>query len=296
MPYTFKLNTEYRYDDLKTFKGKYLKEIESSIIVPEYIVNKDCREWNSELSRLLLEKIKTKPEKFLVKMNDIMMEFVVTLDDKNMHLLSYQEQSDSYKAALSALEALGINAIPTVYQYTTEKPEYMINALALGYGNNVNIFLSKVLFEDILTSSSEKEFIIGHELGHNQCNSAAREIVKKSETYLMSRLNEYTADRAGLIACKSLTGAVRALLKLSDQNKSDDEWQKYAESVIDNIESMAAECYADADTHPCTERRIAALKLFWNSEKYAKLANQPNGNKNLLSDAELETEMEKLIS
>lgn len=280
----------YGYKTLNEFKAEYIRETEQSIIVPEYSTNK---EYDRQVANKMKEQFNSNPTKMFIKMNGYLRS--VVRNDWEMKIINYQEERETYVAALKAIDALGIKYIPTIYSYKAKDVSYLLNSMALGYGNNINIFLSYDLFKRILHGSKEKEFIIGHELGHNQNNSTATHIIGIGESLAVSRYGEYTADRAGLLVCKDVEAATRALLKVSTTDHSSEEKFKVAaHDMVENAEKKVAELSSDNSTHPHLARRVAAMKVFASSQMYARLTNIPVDH-STLSDEALEQSLVKII-
>lgn len=281
----------YGYKTLKEFKEEYIREAKQSIIVPEYSTNK---EFDQQLADLMKEKFSIAPTKMFIKMNGYLRR--VVRDDWEIKIIGYMEERETYEATLNSVEALNINYIPTIYSYITKKKSDLLNSCALGYGNNINVFLSYGLFHEILKGIKEKEFIIGHELGHNQNNATAVHILGVHESNEVSRLGEYTADRAGLLVCRDVEAAVRALLKVSSSERaSEEDIKKAAKNMVENAERKCVNLPGDKGTHPCIERRVMALKDFYSSQMYARLTGNPV-KESMLSDEKLKQRLAKLVN
>lgn len=279
----------YGYVKLREFKENYIKEAEESVIVPEYSTYK---EYDAKMAEEMKKGFKTAPTKMFIKMNEFLRRNVRS--DWDISVISYQEEKETYIATLNAVEALGIKYIPTIYSYKTDKEELQKNSLALGYGNNINIFLSYYLFNNTLSGLKEKEYIIGHELGHNQNNATAPFILGYGETLEISRYGEYTADRAGMLVCRDVEAATRALIKVSTEGYTEEKIAELAHDLVENIEDTIPKLHKDWGTHPCLERRIAAMKSFASSQMYARLTGLP-ADSNAISDEALDLELEKII-
>ena len=280
----------YGYKSLKEFKTEYIKEAEQSIIVPEYSTNK---KFDAKLASLMKEGFKANPTKMFIRMNLYLRNIV--RNDWDTKIINYQEERETYVATLKAVDVLGVKCIPTIYSYKTKDISYLLNSCALGYGNNINIFLSYYLFNKVLTGSKEKEFIIGHELGHNQCNSTAIHILGIGESFEESRFGEYSADRAGLLVCRDVEAAARALIKVSSaENDTEEKIKEAAHSLVENAEKKIVGLRGDKGTHPCVERRVAAMKTFASSQMYARLIGKPR-EVSMLSDDELEQSLATII-
>jgi len=139
----------------------------------------------------------------------------------------------------------------------------------------------------------ELRFVLGHMLGHHLCQhvlyqTMARYISqildlvarttlgvgglvgKPLEVALMSwsRVSEFSADRAGLLACQDLDTALRALVKLGVPSK-----KLWSEVNIEELLKQAAELEPELEVEVPPEGRLAKLKgkLGQLKEKLSKL-------------------------
>ena len=131
-------------------------------------------------------------------------------------------------------------------------------------------------------------------MGHNQNNATAPYILGYGETFEISRYGEYTADRAGMLVCRDVEAATRALIKVSSEGYTEEKVAKLAHDLVENIEDTIPDLPKDRDTHPCLERRIAAMKSFASSQMYARLTGLP-ADSDALSDEALDLELERII-
>ena len=170
-------------------------------------------------------------------------------------------------------------------------------------------------------SEQEARFVIGRECGHiangNMLyHTLATVLLKKylgrlgllteflgsiSGAPLMAwaRRSEVTADRAGLLCCRDINSAMRALLKMEKRLSDLDEvdiksYLEKAEKII--TDDKTAQLRDFLESKPQLLKRIKALKLFAESELYYYLSNQakPLG-KTLLRQEELNGEVNKLV-
>jgi Zn-dependent protease with chaperone function len=144
-----------------------------------------------------------------------------------------------------------------------------------------------VLFSPLLKvmDADELRFIIGHEMGHIALGhtwlntliggmagvpkSFGGAVVLTLAFRSWNRACEYSADRAGLLACGSLNKSISTLVKLVASDADTPAEQAAALRVIDmeddSIGNILAETLA---THPMTIRRVNQLRQFVSSRDY----------------------------
>jgi Zn-dependent protease with chaperone function len=155
-----------------------------------------------------------------------------------------------------------------------------------------------VLFEPLFQVMDRDEimFIIGHEmghvrLGHTWLNSlvggmagipasigAALILVLALRSW--NKACEFSADRAGLLACANPVKAVSALIKLEAGPAALNPANMQAimariEAQDDNWMNNLGELFT---THPMIVKRIQALRKYARSEEYQRLQAGMNGN------------------
>ena len=154
-----------------------------------------------------------------------------------------------------------------------------------------------VVYAGVLSimDADELRFIIGHELGHVRLghtwlNSLLGGMSGIPSPYLAAivlyfafrwwnRACEYSADRAGLLACGKPEKAASALIKLvggSSAVRSAEGRQQALnriEAEDDNLENNLREMIS---THPMTVRRLGALREYVASVDYQRLQAQVN--------------------
>lgn len=155
----------------------------------------------------------------------------------------------------------------------------------------------------------ERRSVVAHEaahaaFGHHSLPAAwlLRQQGRLSPTTalrLMSwnRRAEISCDRVGLVACRSLQDATKALMKLScglGEGMLKFSVDDYLEQMSD-IQSLASA--ADAadwySSHPFSPLRVAALASFWNSQAFAEAAG--GGTARVDSEA-AEARVEELLA
>jgi Zn-dependent protease with chaperone function len=172
-------------------------------------------------------------------------------------------------------------------------PGNILNAYTFGLGELPVV----VVYAGMLRIMDEDElsFIIGHELGHvclghTWLNSLVGGMSGIPSPFFASvllyisfrwwnRACEYSADRAGLLACGKPEKAASALVKLvggTSAIRSVEGWQqalRHIESEDDNLEGNLQELLS---SHPMIIRRLQALSQYAASAEYQHLQAQVN--------------------
>ena len=225
-----------------------------------------------------------------------------------------QDDSPLRNILRKCAETLGIKVPYTVISGSING----VNAMTVGSDKfcfiAMSSLLTRVLNEDQIT------FVLGHECGHialghvvyhtaaNSLRTAAEMIPVLGPTIYQAtslplkaweRRSEISADRAGLLCCGDMNIACRTLLQLEAGfvNADNFDIDKYIRdsntlrnrTVLGHFAEMKQE-------HPVLAKRMEALNLFANSEKYYRLTGRtaPNGMR-LLNDSELNRRTEEIL-
>ncbi len=155
-----------------------------------------------------------------------------------------------------------------------------------------------VVYDSLLRTMDRDEiqFVVGHELGHVKLGhtwlnslaggmagipaSISAALILTLALRWWNRACEFSADRAGLLACGKPQKAVSALVKLEigPRQLTPQMYQQvmaHIEAEDDSWLNSAQELLA---THPMIVRRIHQLKEFAQSAEYARLQNGVNQN------------------
>lgn len=221
-----------------------------------------------------------------------------------------------FKALSHCAKTLGIPMPHTVIEQGSE----LFNAFTAGTDEYAFISISPGLCN--FYSNRELSFVIGHECGH----IAARHMVYHTLVEVLtgtitphlgaigtllsstagiplmawSRRSEITADRAGLLCCGDLAIAERALLRLvtgivDAEGVDVNEYLQRSENVRD-FHGIAAFLGELGASHPMIPKRIAALRLFADSELYYSVSGKPRPKgKILLSQEELNRQVNRIV-
>ena len=170
-----------------------------------------------------------------------------------------------------------------------------INAYTFGLESPKAVVLYSPLFQ--LMDRQELQFIIGHELGHVRLGhtelnslvggmagiptSISAALILNLALLSWTRACEYSADRAGLLACGDLRKAITALVKLEARSTDPRALQEALarlDAQDDDPTNLLGELLM---THPLVIKRIDRLRNFARTAAYKRL--QESVNQNLLS-------------
>ena len=141
----------------------------------------------------------------------------------------------------------------------------------------------------------ELSFVVGHEmghvaLGHTWLNTIlggmagipapfGAAVLLYASFRWWNRMCEYSADRAGLLACGDLNLAISALVKLVAPNvRSQQEFDRalaMIDAQDDNVSNVLAEVF---QSHPMLIRRINKLRDYARTAEYQRMQAGVNGN------------------
>jgi len=171
--------------------------------------------------------------------------------------------------------------------------EDRINAYSFGWDSPQAIVLTSGTIESL--DKDEFRFVVGHEmghiaLGHTRLGSLVGGVMGAPHIPVLSTLlvpvflwwsrsAEYSADRAGLVACGDLEKATSALLKLlvgSNLAEQVDAGEIIAQSqeLSDQFDASMGEAM---DSHPFLVHRVRELVDFWNTAECQALLHHPTG-------------------
>jgi len=169
-----------------------------------------------------------------------------------------------------------------------------LNAYTFGLSDPKVVVLYSALFN--IMDEDEIRFIIGHEfghvrLGHTWLNSLVGGMAGIPSTSSASalltmvflwwnRTCEYSADRAGLLACNNPNKAMTALIKLvAGPNALSPDGMALAYRQIDaEDDTLTGAVRESLGSHPLLINRINKLRQYSNSSQYLRLQNLVNQN------------------
>jgi hypothetical protein len=159
------------------------------------------------------------------------------------------------------------------------RPQQEINAYSSRDGDRAVVTLNSLMVE--ISDLEEIAYVVGHELGHYLLpESNVRTDTQSVEGCMLSRHNEFTMDRIGLLACRSVEKACSAEMKtlsgLSsrflrvDVSALIDQWREASRSLAASGEWIYA-------THPPPGMRAKALVRFHGSDAYRQFVGLTEG-------------------
>lgn len=208
-----------------------------------------------------------------------------------------------YKQFQNVANTLDVIQMPTIYTEWS----YMINGFTMGDKNTTMLAINSGAVD--LMTEKELAFIIGHEMGHIK----SRHFVFHQMLWYLSdlipffhgiepliklpllkwyRMSEFTADRAGLLACQDINAALSALTKMGGIPKkyfgevSNDaimqqahDFEKEAENLLDSFMKAGIKTISILEsTHPWTVLRAAELLKWYESGEYQAILDNHAGN------------------
>lgn len=194
-----------------------------------------------------------------------------------------------------------------------------LNAMTVGTDEFVYIAVSSLLKN--IFENDEVCFVIGHECGHIALGHVLYHTVVSTMSSFSqliplvgpavyqliswplkawSRRSEISADRAGLLCCGDIYTACRTLLRLEAGFEAVENFDvdTYIQNTSDSLRhtqiGYLQELFAD---HPILAKRMEALRVFANSEKYYRLTGKrPFAGTELYTDEELNRRTEQIVS
>jgi Zn-dependent protease with chaperone function len=166
-------------------------------------------------------------------------------------------------------------------------PSDELNAYTFGLSTPKTVVLYSALFQ--VMDKDEILFILGHELGHVALGhtwlnslvggmagipaSFSAAVVLNIAFLWWNRTCEYSADRAGLLACGKPEKAISALVKLGAGRRGQGRYN--LEEVYRRIDAeddqLTGELNEVLATHPLLIHRIRELRKFASSEPYRRM-------------------------
>jgi hypothetical protein len=177
------------------------------------------------------------------------------------------------------------------------RPKNENNAFSSRDGGRARLIFNSYLVE--ISDCDELAYVVGHELGHYLFPEAnVRQLTPNLEGCMISRYSEFTMDRIGLIACRSVDKVVSAELKnlsgLSNKHLRMDataivaQWREASKAPDTTSLWLHA-------THPPTGMRAKALIQFYGSDAFRTAIGQTGGEPIGQVNSSLESELDRLL-
>jgi Zn-dependent protease with chaperone function len=195
--------------------------------------------------------------------------------------VSPRQFPELYELATKAAERLSTPPVPVFVKRQSE-----MNIYTVGLWQRPIVVLTSSLVDQM--EPANLQFFIGREIGHVAAGHIfLRTLLKPlgADVPIIGKLlnsvvfgdwinrTEFTADRAGLIACRSLTTAVSTMLKFGVGIRLYEKLDigEFLEQINDvrNVRGHLTEIVAE---QPYLTQRIRAIIRFWSSDQYKSLS------------------------
>jgi Zn-dependent protease with chaperone function len=226
---------------------------------------------------------------------------IIQYTGSNLHITE-----DSYPKIHALLDdvcgVLNLPARPDMYL----EWKYQINAFTIGVDHPIVVLASGAI--DLLTDS-ELFYIIGHEVGHIKSRHTLYHTMADYFSFIATvigeatlglgkllasplqsallwwrRMSEFTADRAGLLACQDPNVAATTMMKIAgmpikhyDDLKSEkfiEQARRFQELDYDSLNKLAKIYITAQQTHPWAVMRCAELQKWIESGEYLNVIDR----------------------
>ncbi|MBQ3677801.1 MAG: M48 family metalloprotease [Bacteroidales bacterium] len=263
----------------------------------QILANLNPADYEHEMDKAALDKVKKIP--LVPKIVNFVLNWtvirssIIAMCGTNFHVTK-DACPDLFNLAKDVTDTLDMTKLPDLYM----QQGYYINAYTTGHQGDAYIVVSTGAVDKL--TEEELKFVIGHETGHIKSGHvlyhvmAAQlgQIIQASGIPIVAtilgpallywnRMSEFTADRAGLLACQDLNVALSAIMKMSGLPE-----KYYNKASIEGFMKPAKEFDIDysnlPDTilkfldvwdndHPWTIRRAAELIKWYDSGEYDRI-------------------------
>lgn len=263
----------------------------------QILANLNPADYEHEMDKAALDKVKKIP--LVPKIVNFVLNWtvirssIIAMCGTNFHVTK-DACPDLFNLAKDVTDTLDMTKLPDLYM----QQGYYINAYTTGHQGDAYIVVSTGAVDKL--TEEELKFVIGHETGHIKSGHvlyhvmAAQlgQIIQASGIPIVAtilgpallywnRMSEFTADRAGLLACQDLNVALSAIMKMSGLPE-----KYYNKASIEGFMKQAKEFDIDysnlPDTilkfldvwdndHPWTIRRAAELIKWYDSGEYDRI-------------------------
>lgn len=269
------------------------------------LIDLNTRDYEHPFDRMALEKVNAIP--IVPNIVNFMMNWtvikwkIVSLCGSNFHVTN-DSCPDLYVLAKDIAETLDIR-LPELYF----EQEYSVYAYTTGNKDNAFIVLTTGSVDKL--SDDELRFVIGHECGHFKSGHVLYHLMTAFLSDILTtipgasavgmplntalaywnRMSEFTADRAGLLACQDLNIALSAIMKMSGlperyyKNASVDGFMKQAKEFDEQYGGTTDQIIKTvsiiSEDHPWTIVRAAELIRWVESGEYDRILGKTKGKR-----------------
>lgn len=219
---------------------------------------------------------------------------VIELQGSNF-LVTRESCPELYELVHDVADTLDVRPLPRFYTQWG----YNINGYTTGYKEDTLLVLNSGTVD--LLEEDELRFVAGHEMGHVKSghviyhtmgelfNNAIGQIPLVSSLttpiyYALMywiRMSEFTADRAGLLACQNIDAAISAIIKMSglpikyfekmDKASFIKQANEFKNSFSGFTDKAIKTITIASSSHPWTVLRAAELISWYESDNYKQL-------------------------
>ena len=199
-----------------------------------------------------------------------------------------------YEYLVYSCKILGLDKIPELYiQWSCD-----INACTIGAENPIIVITSGLID---LCKDDEIIFVISHEIGHIRSNHMLYHMLGQVMNYVLEmipgssllsgglkfslfywcRMSEFTADRAGLLACQNIDAAISLFIKIAGLPKSEycninlnsfiEQAKEFKMLDLEGMNKMLKLIAYSDNSHPWTVVRAAELLRWIETGAYNKI-------------------------
>lgn len=225
---------------------------------------------------------------------------LVAMQGSNFHV-TRESCPELFLQVKHCAEILGVEDFPEIY---TEWG-YAVNGYTTGNKDKTMLVLNSGAID--LLAESQLDYVVGHEMGHiksghvlyhlmAQLFSSAISMIPLGETLLTpiqyallywQRMSEFTADRAGLLACQNPDAVIEAIIKMAGvpqkyfEKLNKKAFLKQAEEFETRFGSVADSAIRTisivSSSHPWTVYRAGELVKWIESGEYERILNEYAG-------------------